>query len=251
MMGIISTRETDEKRLHERLRGAPGMAGRDLVPEVTCKASYEWSDPTAAAAGASSAGERVPIVVIDCGIKRSTLRYLTSLGGRVTVVPATTSADDILGLKPSGVLISNGPGDPAAVTYTIATVRSLLGRVPLFGICLGHQLLALALGGKTYKLKFGHRGGNQPVKDLATGQVHVSSHNHGFAVDMDSLRASEVEPWFTNLNDGTNEGLRCKTISAASVQFHPEAAPGPSDCRYLFADWIQSLERSPPSLQRS
>jgi len=230
MMGIVSTRETDPARLHERLRGVPGMAGRDLVPDVTCREPYEWSRD----------GD-VPVVVIDCGIKRSTLRYLASLGARLTVVPARTTADEILARRPRGVLISNGPGDPAAVTYVIATVRALLGKVPLFGICLGHQILGLALGGRTYKLKFGHRGGNQPVKDLRTGRVHISSHNHGFAVDLDSLPASEVEPWFVNLNDQTNEGLRCRTIPAASVQFHPESAPGPSDCRPIFGDWMACL----------
>jgi carbamoyl-phosphate synthase small subunit len=233
MMGIVSTTDLDEKRLHEKLKGVPGMAGRDLVPAVSCKEPYDWS----------TEGD-VPIVVVDCGIKRSTLRYLAKLGGRVTVVPATASAAEILERKPRGVLVSNGPGDPAAVTYTIETIRGLLGKVPLFGICLGHQLLALALGGKTYKLKFGHRGGNQPVKDLRTDKVHVSAHNHGFSVDLASLPKADVEPWFVNLNDGTNEGLRHKQIQAASVQFHPEAAPGPNDCRYIFTDWLACL-RSP------
>ena len=174
-------------------------------------------------------------------MKRSTLARLESLGGRVTVVPAQTTAAEILERKPKGILVSNGPGDPAAVTYTIETIKGVLGKVPIFGICLGHQLLGLALGGKTYKLKFGHRGGNQPVKNLATGKVHVSSHNHGFAVDIDSLKHADVEPWFVSLNDGCNEGLRCKSIPAASVQFHPEAAPGPNDCRYLFEDWMAGL----------
>ncbi len=230
MMGIISTRDFDEKSLAEKLRGTPGMAGRDLVPLVTCKAPYEWS-----------AEGDVPIVVIDCGVKRRTLHRLTQLGGRVTVVPAATSAAEILERKPRGVLVSNGPGDPAAVTYAIAAVRELLGKVPVFGICLGHQILGLALGGRTYKLKFGHRGGNQPVRDLRTGNVCVSSHNHGFAVDMSSLDKNAVEPWFVNLNDQTNEGLRADSLRAASVQFHPEAAPGPDDCRYLFADWMSCL----------
>jgi carbamoyl-phosphate synthase small subunit len=230
MMGIVSTRDLDERSLREKLRGAPGMAGQDLVPLVSCKAPYEWSTEGS-----------LPIIVVDCGIKRRTLHRLAQLGGRVTVVPATMSAAEILERKPRGVLISNGPGDPAAVTYTIETIRGLLGKVPVFGICLGHQLLGLALGAKTYKLKFGHRGGNQPVRDLRTDRVHVSSHNHGFAVDMASLDAGLAEPWFVNLNDGTNEGLRCKHVSASSVQFHPEAAPGPDDCRYLFEDWIKVL----------
>ncbi len=235
-MGILSTVERDEARLLAKVRAVPGMAGRDLVPEVTCREPYEWTDPAPAPGGPR-------VVVLDCGIKRRTLRRLAALGARVTVVPATASAREILALSPAGVLLSNGPGDPAAVTYAIETVRALLGQVPIFGICLGHQLLGLALGGRTYKLKFGHRGGNQPVRDLRDGRVRISSHNHGFAVDMGSLPAGEVEPWFVNLNDGTNEGLRCKTIPACSVQFHPEAAPGPSDCQYLFEEWIASLCR--------
>jgi carbamoyl-phosphate synthase small subunit len=240
-MGILSTRERDEKRLQEKVRAVPGISGRDLVSEVACKEPYEWTEGILEGAGKPIASRGKSVVVIDCGVKRRTLRRLVSLGAKVTVVPASFSARDILALSPSGVLVSNGPGDPAAVTYAIEAVRGLLGKVPLFGICLGHQLLALALGGRTYKLKFGHRGGNQPVRDLRTGRVHISSHNHGFAVDLDSLPAGEVEPWFVNLNDQTNEGLRCRSIPAASVQFHPEAAPGPSDCQFLFEDWIASL----------
>jgi carbamoyl-phosphate synthase small subunit len=242
MMGIVSTVEHDEARLLARVRAAPGMAGRDLVPEVTCPEPYEWTEP-----GPAVAADGPRIVVLDCGVKRSTLRELARLGARVTVVPARTGASEVLALSPAGVLISNGPGDPAAVGYAIETVRGLLGKVPVFGICLGHQILALALGGRTYKLKFGHRGGNQPVRDLATGLVKISSHNHGFSVDATSLPEGECEPWFVNLNDGTNEGLRCRTIPAASVQFHPEAAPGPNDCRYLFADWLGSVRAKPPS----
>ena len=246
MMGIVSTTDLDEKRLHAKLKDVPGMAGRDLVPKVSCAAAYDFQCPVPSAQCTmpSEKTQTIPITVIDCGVKRSTLRYLTSLGGRVTVVPATTSAAEILERKPAGVLVSNGPGDPAAVTYTIEAIRGLLGKVPLFGICLGHQLLGLALGGKTYKLKFGHRGGNQPVKDLRTDKVHVSAHNHGFSVDMASFKKGLVEPWFVNLNDATNEGLRCESMRAASVQFHPEAAPGPNDCRYIFTDWLSCL-RSP------
>jgi carbamoyl-phosphate synthase small subunit len=219
------------------------MAGRDLVPEVTTAQPYEWTE-TQRGGGEKPVDDKAPrVVVLDCGIKRSTLRQLAAIGARVTVVPARMDAREILSLKPAGVLLSNGPGDPAAVTYAIATIRNLLGQVPIFGICLGHQLLGLALGARTYKLKFGHRGGNQPVKDLRTGKVKMSSHNHGFAVDATSLPAGEVEPWFTNLNDGTNEGLRCKTIPAQSVQFHPEAAPGPNDCRYLLDDWMAQIRR--------
>jgi carbamoyl-phosphate synthase small subunit len=249
MMGIVSSEDHDEARLLAKVKAAPGMTGRDLVPEVSCGEPYEWCEPNlrtdasvrkiAAGEPAAEAGPR--IAVIDCGIKRSTLRQLASLGARVTVVPARASAREVLALSPSGVLVSNGPGDPSAVTYVIATVRELLGQVPVFGICLGHQLLALALGARTYKLKFGHRGGNQPVRDLSTGRVLISSHNHGFTVDAATLPAGECEPWFVNLNDQTNEGLRCKSIPAMSVQFHPEAAPGPNDCRYLFSDWMNSL----------
>ncbi|GIW72721.1 MAG: carbamoyl-phosphate synthase small chain [Planctomycetota bacterium] len=230
------------EELLARVRAAPPMQGLDLAREVSCAVPYVWGEEQPATGGAAAAdSERLPVVVLDCGIKRSSLRALHRLGCRVTVVPATESAEDILARRPAGVLLSNGPGDPAAVGYAIETVRGLLGRVPLFGICLGHQILALALGGRTYKLKFGHRGGNQPVQDLRTGRVYISAHNHGFAVDFESLSASEVEPWFVALNDGTNEGLRCRSFAAASVQFHPEAAPGPNDLRWLFEAWVAEL----------
>jgi len=237
MMGIISTLDLDEASLKAKLAGVKGMAGRDLVPVVSCKAPYEYALP-----GATKAGD-LPIVVIDCGVKTNTLRWLTNLGGRVTVVPATTKADEILARKPAGVLVSNGPGDPAVVTYVIDTIKGLLGKVPVFGICLGHQLLSHALGGSTYKLKFGHRGGNQPVKDLRTGRVYIASHNHGFAVDMKSLPKDDVDEWFVNLNDQTNAGIRHKRLQAASVQFHPEAAPGPDDCNELFTEWVGECRR--------
>jgi carbamoyl-phosphate synthase small subunit len=227
MMGVVSTLDLEEASLRRKLEGVQGMAGRDLVPQVSCKAPYDFSSEGA-----------FKVVVVDCGVKTNTLRILARLGARVTVVPATSSAEEILAHAPAGVLVSNGPGDPAVVTYAIDAIKGLLGKVPVFGICLGHQLLAHALGGRTYKLKFGHRGGNQPVKDLRTGRVFIASHNHGFAVDVKSLPADDVEEWFVNLNDGTNAGIRHKKLSAASVQFHPEAAPGPDDCVPLFDEWI-------------
>ncbi len=242
MMGAISTTDLDPESLLRKVNAAPGMAGRDLVPEVTCKAAYEWPVPLVPLPPGEGRGEGIPIVVLDCGLKRNQLRHLAALGCRSTVVPATETAEAILARKPRGVVVSNGPGDPAAVSYAIATVRALLGRVPVLGICLGHQLLGLALGGRTYKLKFGHRGVNQPVKDLRTGRVLITSHNHGFAVDIDSIpAAAAAEPWFVNLCDGTNEGLRCRSVPAWSVQFHPEAAPGPNDAAYLFREFVDSL----------
>ena len=181
-------------------------------------------------------------MAIDYGIKQNILRLLRSHACQVTVVPAQTSAQAILAKKPDGVLLSNGPGDPAAVHYGIETVRALLGKVPIFGICLGHQILALALGGKTYKLKFGHRGANHPVQDLDTGKIEITSQNHGFCVDLDSLRDKDVELTHINLNDNTLEGLRCKKFKAFSVQYHPEASPGPHDSAYLFQSFMAMMK---------
>lgn len=244
MMGAISTLDLDERSLVAKVRAAPGIVGRDLVSLVSPKEACAWYEPPPRELRSEVRPRPGPgprVVVLDCGVKRTMLRELCALGCRVTLVPARTSASFVLGLAPDGMLISNGPGDPAAVPYAVETVRGLLGKVPVFGICLGHQLLALALGGRTYKLKFGHRGSNQPVRDLRTGRVYVSAHNHGFSVKLESLPAGEVEPWFVNLNDGTNEGLRCRTIPASSVQFHPEAAPGPNDCRHLLREFVESL----------
>lgn len=225
--------------LVEMAKGAPSMDGANLVDDVTCDEPYHWtetSDPAwyqdhrYDAAGAL-------IVAYDTGIKRNILRMLTDRGLRVTVVPARTPASDVLAMQPAGVFLSNGPGDPAAVTYMIDNVQQLLGKAPIFGICLGHQILALALGGKTEKMRFGHRGGNQPVKNLLTGVVEISSHNHGFAVTADSdLHGAEVT--HINLNDNTIEGLRHEGLSAFSVQYHPEASPGPHDSLYLFDEFV-------------
>jgi carbamoyl-phosphate synthase small subunit len=222
--------------LLERARKAPDMTGLDLVKQVTPAKSYTFTEGRGAwrVGDPPAAGRRAHhVVAIDYGVKKNILRCLVDAGCKVTVVPASTTASDILALAPDGVFLSNGPGDPAAVGYAIETVRGLLGKKPVFGICLGHQLLALALGAKTYKLKFGHRGANQPVKDLATGRIEITTQNHGFCVDLTSLPAG-VESTHVHLNDGTSEGLAAKDLRAFSVQYHPEAAAGPHDSLYLF-----------------
>ncbi len=224
MNGIISSSGRAVEELLEEVRAMPSMAGQDLARKVTCDASWHWE---------SAPAGRFRVAAIDYGIKHNILRLLAAHDCDVTVFPAQTSAADILEFNPDGVFLSNGPGDPDAVSYGIETVRGLLGKKPVFGICLGHQLLALALDGKTYKMKFGHRGVNHPVKNLLTQKVEITSQNHGFAVDPDSLPASaEITHW--NLNDNTLEGFRSAEHSAFSVQYHPEAAPGPHDSRYLF-----------------
>jgi carbamoyl-phosphate synthase small subunit len=216
-------------------RSAPDMNGLDLAKEVTCSKFYTWP--------ISDHAPRIThhVIAFDFGIKHNILRLLAEKNCRITIVPATASAQEVLDLKPDGVFLSNGPGDPAAVTYAIDTIRQLLGRVPIFGICLGHQLLGLALGGSTYKLKFGHRGGNQPVKYLTSGHIEISSHNHGFAVRAESLPAG-VEVTHVNLNDGCVDGLSATALRAFSVQYHPEAAPGPHDARYLFDQFIDLMK---------
>ncbi|MBI5034268.1 MAG: glutamine-hydrolyzing carbamoyl-phosphate synthase small subunit [Chloroflexi bacterium] len=252
MRGAVSSIDTNANRLIDLARSSPSMNGADLVRYVSCDESYPWIDPTndvwfPLATRLDCASFAQPslvtrhVVVYDYGIKRNTLRSLTARSCRVTVVPAQTSAQETLALKPDGVLLSNGPGDPAAVTYAIKTVRALLGRLPIMGICLGHQILGLALGGDTYKLKFGHRGGNQPVKNLLTGQVEITSHNHGFAVRADSL-PRDVEVTHVNLNDQCVEGLHSRDRRAFSVQFHPEAAPGPHDAMNLFDEFVETMK---------
>ncbi|MCK4578203.1 MAG: glutamine-hydrolyzing carbamoyl-phosphate synthase small subunit [Candidatus Marinimicrobia bacterium] len=238
MRGIISTTDFDTASLAEKLAAFPEMTGRDLAAEVSCRKSYGWTEQAE-----DDPAPRHKVIAVDFGIKRNILRLLTTHGCDVTVVPADTGADEILASGPDGVFLSNGPGDPAAVTYAIDTVGQLLGKVPLFGICLGHQILALALGAKTYKLKFGHRGLNHPVKNLATGIIEITSQNHGFTVDTDTLPGS-VEPTHINLNDDTLEGLRCSRIPAFSVQYHPEASPGTHDARYLFKDFSDLMENN-------
>jgi carbamoyl-phosphate synthase small subunit len=224
MKAGISTEDTDKDSLIKKAKDSPGLVGRDLVKEVTCKKTYVFSNKG-----------KMKVVVVDCGVKRSILENLAANDCTVTVVPADTPAKEIIKLKPNGVLLSNGPGDPSAVKYVIETAKELLSvKMPIFGICLGQQILGLALGGKTYKLKFGHRGGNQPVKDLKTGKVDITSQNHGFCVDTDSLPKKDVEVTHINLNDKTSEGIRHKKLPMFSVQYHPEASPGPHDARYLF-----------------
>jgi len=225
-------------------RTAPDMNGLDLARAVTCSRPYTWAPENGQGfetGGGARGGKDIHVVAYDFGLKHNILRLLAAHGCCVTVVPATTSAGDVLALRPDGVFLSNGPGDPPAATYAIEAVKGLLGRMPIFGICLGHQILGLALGGETYKLKFGHRGGNQPVKHLATGRVEISSHNHGFAVRAESLPPG-VEVTHVNLNDGCVEGLRAPALRAFAVQYHPEAAPGPHDARYLFAQFIQLMK---------
>ena len=228
MNGIISTVDLDDDSLLQKVKATPSMDGLDLAKVVTCDKSYKWSKG------------KYNIVAIDFGIKHNILRLLESHGCDVTVFPATASATDILNKNPDGIFLSNGPGDPAAVTYGIKTVKELLGKKPIFGICLGHQILALALGAKTYKLKFGHRGCNHPVKNLKTGGVEITSQNHGFAVDADSL-SENMEVTHLSLNDQTVEGLKCINVQAFSVQYHPESSPGPHDSRYLFQNFIDIM----------
>lgn len=213
-----------------------GLVGVDIVKNVTCKKAHEW-DP-------QGGDNTFNVVAFDFGIKYNILRILRSLGCKITVVPASTTAQEVLKLNPDGVFLSNGPGDPAAVTYAIETIRSLLGKKPIFGICLGHQLSALALGAKTYKLKFGHRGGNHPVKNLENGSIAITSQNHGFCVDIESLKAKNIKITHMNLNDNTNEGLADTANKLFSVQYHPEAAPGPHDSGYLFEQFIEMMKEN-------
>ncbi|MFA5072562.1 MAG: glutamine-hydrolyzing carbamoyl-phosphate synthase small subunit [Nitrospirota bacterium] len=241
--GIISTRELDHKKLANKAALLPKMSGFDLVKEVTCKQPYAWSEGcwNLESGYAQAKSSRYKVVAYDYGIKRNILRLLTDAGCDVTVVPATMSAEDVLALKPDGVFLSNGPGDPEPVTYAIENIKKLLGKKPIFGICLGQQLLGLALGGRTYKLKFGHHGANQPIMDLATRNVEIAAENHGFAVDMKTIE-NQVVMTHVNLNDKTCEGFQHKTLPAFSVQYHPEASPGPHDSRYLFKRFIEMME---------
>ena len=257
MRGIISTLDFDEKSLMEKILRSPKMAGLDLTRNVTCAKPYKWDSidtiPFALQSEVkrfAGGGEPYTVVVYDFGVKRNILRRLTSHGCKLTVVPSDFSADETLSLNPRGVVLSNGPGDPAVVQYAIANIKKLLGKKPIFGICLGHQLFALAMGGKTFKLKFGHRGANHPVRNLLTNEIEITSQNHGFAVDPDSLDQSQIEITHTNLNDGTNEGLRHRRLPVFSVQYHSEASPGPHDSDYLFRDFIRIMKSSfPTSLQ--
>jgi len=243
MRGIISSTQFGKRGLMKKLEQYPGLVDRDIVKNVTIKRPYHW-DKGAFDVLTSRWQKNQPkykVVALDFGIKQNILRLLYSHGCDVTVVPAKTSAKEVLARKPNGVFLSNGPGDPAPVGYAIETVKKLLGKVPVFGICFGHQILALALGGKTYKLKFGHRGANHPVKNLLTGKIEITSQNHGFCVNINSLSDKDVEFTHINLNDNTLEGIRSEKLSAFSVQYHPEASPGPHDSAYLFAEFIKLM----------
>jgi len=253
MRGVISTIETDTDKLVAKARSLRKMDGTDLAKVVSTKAIYTFDesdslnqsgDPYLASGflQKEEARERLHVVAYDFGIKHNILRMLVREGLRVTVVPAQTKAEDVLEMKPDGVFLSNGPGDPEPVDYAVRAIKQMLGRVPVFGICLGHQLTGLALGGKTYKLKFGHHGGNHPVKNILTGKVEITAHNHNFAVDPDSINPAEVELTHVDLNDQTLEGLRHRTLPLFSVQYHPEAAPGPHDSNYLFRDFRNLME---------
>jgi carbamoyl-phosphate synthase small subunit len=243
-MGVVST-EGGARALVDRARALPGMEGQDLATRISTKARYEWTqrgaDAWTDAERTSEAKPRFHVVAYDWGLKRAMLRLMAEAGSRVTVVPSGTTAAEVLALKPDGVFLTNGPGDPAAVVGARENVAALLGKVPVFGICLGHQILALAIGAKTYKLKFGHRGANQPVKELATGKVDITVQNHGFAVDDQSL-GKRARVTHVNLNDGTVEGIEVLDAPAFSVQYHPESSPGPHDARPLFARFVRMME---------
>ena len=279
LRGVVATDGTSVEKLIAEARALPTMAGLELASRVTSKKKYEWSRGSidlgaggagevaasgtaqTANAGAPAAGKvkqaadssgkpRYKVVAYDFGIKQNILRLLVDYGCDVTVVPAQTSAEDVLALKPNGVFLSNGPGDPEPIGYAVANIRKMLGRVPIFGICLGHQLCGLALGGRTFKLKFGHHGSNHPVQNLRTKKVEITSQNHGFCVDPDSLPASDVEITHVNLNDHTNEGMRHRSLPLFSVQYHPEASPGPHDARYLFDDFIALMHEDSQARNR-
>lgn len=232
MKAVISTENLSDKLLLEKVKASQGLIGKDLVKEVTLNEEKIYNE-----------GGKKKVVLLDCGVKLNIIRKLVEYGCKVITVPATTKAEDILKMQPDGVMLSNGPGDPEAVTYVVETVKQLIGKVPIFGICLGHQMIGLALGGKAYKLKFGHHGGNHPVKDLRTGKIAITVQNHGFCVDIDSLDKNEIEITHVNLNDNTLEGIRHKKYPLFCVQFHPESFPGPHDAYYLFEEFIEMMEK--------
>ncbi|MBD3180669.1 glutamine-hydrolyzing carbamoyl-phosphate synthase small subunit [Candidatus Poribacteria bacterium] len=268
MKGIISTGDQDENSLINKVKDSPGLIGLDLVKYVTCKEPFQWLDQDTQAKIENRKKEdrlqlefdfehplnqtheniqRFSVVALDCGIKYNILRELHNHGCDVMVVSATTSADEILAYNPDGIFLSNGPGDPEGVPYVVETVKELIGRKPIFGICLGHQILGLAFEGKSFKLKFGHRGTNQPVKNLETGKIEITTQNHGFCIDADSLEEKDVKITHINLNDNTLEGIEHKNYPVFSVQYHPEASPGPHDAKYLFKKFINMMKLSKDS----
>ena len=255
LRGVVGTDGSSVEKLIAEARALPTMAGLELASRVTSPKKYEWKrgsidlgdtgasvNVKSQAASTSEGNPRYKVVAYDFGIKQNILRLLVDHGCAVTVVPAKTSAEDVLALKPHGVFLSNGPGDPEPIGYAVENIRKMMGRVPIFGICLGHQLCGLALGGRTFKLKFGHHGSNHPVQNLRTKKVEITSQNHGFCVDPDSLPTSDVEITHVNLNDHTNEGMRHRSLPLISVQYHPEASPGPHDARYLFDHFISLMK---------
>jgi len=233
MKAVLSTEDMEIDRLVAKAKASQGLEGIDLVKDVTCNKSYKWNKQG-----------KYTVAVLDCGVKYNILRQLEACGCKVEVFPSNADVKEILGINPDGILLSNGPGDPAGVPYVVETVKAMLGKVPMFGICFGHQMLGLALGGKTFKLKFGHHGGNHPVKDMKTEKVAISVQNHGFCVDLDSLDAGDIEITHMNLNDQTLEGIRHRKLPIFSVQFHPEAAPGPHDTQYMFTEFVEMMERN-------
>lgn len=245
LRGVISSTTLDPKLLIERAKAVPSMAGQDLATKVSTAKAYGWTEAVTGVSQSeillAAAAPTFKVVAYDFGIKRNILRRLVHSGCELTVVPAGTSAEDVLALKPDGVFLSNGPGDPEPLDYQATQVRKLIGKKPIFGICLGHQVLGLALGGKTFKLKFGHRGGNHPVLNKRTNKVEITAQNHGFCVDPDSLNQNEIELTHINLNDNTLEGFRHKSHPLFCVQYHPEAAPGPHDSQYLFDDFTRMM----------
>ena len=251
LRGIVCTDGTRAEQLVKEAAALPAMAGLELASRVSCEKPYRWEKGSiltaprwaeTSQAASKKEANRFRVVAYDFGIKQNILRLLVDSQCDVQIVPARTPAEDVLATKPDGVFLSNGPGDPEPITYGVENIRKLLGRVPIFGICLGHQLCGLALGGRTYKLKFGHHGSNHPVKDMHTGHVEITAQNHGFAVDPESLPASEVEITHVNLNDYTNEGMRHRSLPLFSVQYHPEASPGPHDSHYLFRRFTEMME---------
>jgi carbamoyl-phosphate synthase small subunit len=242
MKGIISTQTKDVGLLLEQVRAYPGLVGRDLVREVSCSKPYLWKEgaPHSGKFPGKKLRKKLRVVVLDCGVKYNILRLLENNGCEVLVLPAFSSGKDILALKPDGVLLSNGPGDPAALPYIVDSVRVVIGKVPVFGICLGHQILGQAIGGYTEKLKFGHHGINQPVKNIDTGRIEITSQNHGFVVVPESV-GSKAKKTYNNLNDSTSEGMEMPLTM--SVQYHPEAAPGPHDTEYLFSQFVQIMQK--------